>query len=81
MFFSGVCLGQPESRGNAAAIEAPHDASVEKVEEWQSRRNVVGREYNVCLEHCARDISCEDNCEAAYRSRLVREYRSMFNKR
>lgn len=79
MLFSGVCIGQSGSSGNIEDIQVPPDAPAEKVEEWQSRRNMVDKEYDVCLEHCASDRNCEDKCASAYKSRMTREFETVFN--
>ena len=67
-----------------AVVEKPlsHDESEyfvpeDKKKKWDSIKNMVHKEHEVCNEHCGYDTDCLDRCTEAYKFRLDREYKKM----
>jgi hypothetical protein len=55
---------------NRSAYEVPP----EKQEKWASVQNMLEKEDNACVEHCANDSACLTRCDEVYAARLEREY-------
>jgi copper chaperone NosL len=75
--FSGVCDAQKHGEGKMQAQSTTYTVPEEKKQQWESMKNLVEKEYNVCVEHCGNDKDCLDRCEAAYKARLHREYQRL----
>jgi len=61
----------------------PPELSESQRKKWQKikkRQNVLLRDYQVCLEHCADDPSCVGRCEKMFKNRLESEYQRLINK-
>ena len=46
---------------------------------WESVRQGLLQEYEVCIEHCGTSRPCLERCQKAYASRLKREYQRMIH--
>jgi hypothetical protein len=69
---AAICEAQKQGEAQTDAKSA-YNIPEEKKQQWESMKNLVEKEYNVCVEHCGNDKSCLDRCEAVYKIRLERE--------
>jgi hypothetical protein len=70
--FSGICGAQKQGEAGRDAQSA-YNIPEEKKQQWESMKNLVEKEYNVCLEHCGNDNNCLARCDSVYKTRLERE--------
>jgi hypothetical protein len=70
--FPGVCKAQKQGKPGTDA-QSTYNIPEEKKQQWESTKNLVEKEYNVCVEHCGNDNNCLARCESVYKTRLERE--------
>lgn len=75
------CSGKDDNSIKASGPTGTTSYSVpaEKAQLWESLKNVAGKDYDVCLEHCGYEQSCLDKCEAAYKNRLDNQYKMLLD--
>lgn len=87
LFLSALLLSTLASASQAADavgtlvadVSTVYEVPAEKKQKWESMRNIIQKEYDVCIEHCGNDKSCEDKCTEAYKTGLDRAYKQLIS--
>jgi hypothetical protein len=79
LILGSIFSGWSNSGEIPAEEKIPYTVPAEKAQKWEDLKNLVRKDYDVCLEHCGYEQSCLDRCETVYKIRLDREYKLLLN--
>ncbi|MBI4773233.1 MAG: hypothetical protein HY788_03465 [Deltaproteobacteria bacterium] len=70
-------LAETKDKGMRAAESQAFAVPQEQKQAWEDIQSFLQKDYNVCLEHCGSDASCEEKCEKAFNYRKEIEYNKL----
>ena len=75
-----LVIGEFRMENIAVGTLIPHQAELPQAKQakWKGVEKMLGDERSACIEDCGQDQNCSDKCEKAYKSRLAKEYQSLF---
>jgi hypothetical protein len=81
LFSTLACASQAAGAvGTLVADVSPvYEVPAEKKQKWESMQNIIQKEYDICIEHCGNNKSCEDKCMQVYKTRLDRAHKQLIS--
>ena len=67
-------LADTKDAGMRQAEPTAFDVPENLKQAWDNIHNYLQQEYDVCIEHCSFDASCEEKCEKVFNYRKQSEY-------
>jgi len=70
-------FAETKDKGLRQTEPTTFEVSEDKKQAWENIKSHLRQEYDVCIEHCGSDASCEEKCKKVFNHRKEMEYNKL----